>query len=94
MSNKKQYKLTISKSLKHISGQVADLSGFVVASATSKGKQKNGAKLSIAYEIGKDLAQKIQDKKITNIFFDRKKQKYHGRIKNFIQALRDTKIKI
>ena len=34
------------------------------------------------------LAQKASEKKITQVYFDRGRYKYHGRIKIFAEALR------
>ena len=38
--------------------------------------------------IGEALAKKALEKKITKVFFDRGRYKYHGRIKIFAEALR------
>ena len=38
--------------------------------------------------VAEKLAKKAQEKKITKIYFDRSKYKYHGRIKIFAETLR------
>ena len=48
--------------------------------------KKNKTELSIV--VAEKLAKKAQDKKITKIYFDRGRHRYHGRIKVFAETLR------
>jgi large subunit ribosomal protein L18 len=93
-----RYKLTISRSLKHISGQVADPNGKIVASATSKtqpaSKLTDKTKTQISAEVGKELAEKLKAKKVSELWFDRKGKRYHGRIAKLIETLRKEGIRI
>jgi len=50
------------------------------AKAPSAGGQTAG-KLNASQELGKLIAQKAKDKKITKVVFDRSHYKYHGRTK-------------
>ena len=42
----------------------------------------------MSIEVANLLAKKALDKKITKVYFDRGRYKYHGRIKIFADALR------
>ena len=43
--------------------------------------------------IGEILAKRAKDKNIENVYFDRGRNKYHGRIKNFAETLRKNGLK-
>ena len=47
------------------------------------------AKLAIAYETGRLLAQKAAEKKIKKVIFDRAGYKYHGRVKSLAEGARE-----
>ena len=49
-------------------------------------KKKNKTELSTI--VAELLASKAKEKKITKVYFDRGRYKYHGRIKSFAEALR------
>jgi len=55
---------------------------------TSKDK-KEGTKIKIAYEVGKLIAKKAQEKKIKKVVFDRGGFVYHGRVKALAQGARE-----
>ena len=86
---------------------IDDANGVTIASAysneikvTSKGdsdskkeKKKVGAKVSEAFELGKLIAKKAHDKKITKVVFDRGGYRYHGRIKAIADGAREGGLK-
>ena len=86
--------LAVFKSLTGIYAQVIDdARGFTLVSASTKGaKFKNNAKG--AKEIGKLLAKKCLEKKITAVAFDRSGYKYHGKIKALADGAREAGLKL
>ena len=88
--NTDRFRLSIFKSSKNISAQIIDdISMKTLVSATSVTKnldKKKKAELSTT--IAEVLAKKALEKKITKVFFDRGRYKYHGRIKLFAETLR------
>jgi len=96
-SNKKRYRLSVSRSSKNISAQIIDdMNKTTLISATSLKKElkiqkKNKTELSkIVAEL---LATKTKEKNITKIYFDRGIYKYHGRVKIFAETLRKNGLK-
>jgi len=89
--NTERFRLTVFKSSKNISAQIIDdINNKTLISATSvKKNNKDKIKKSELPEIvANNLTKKALDKKITKVFFDRGRYKYHGRIKVFAEALR------
>ena len=91
--NKERYRLCIHRSSKNIFAQIIDdKENQTLVSASSIEKEikqmnkKNKTELSIL--IAERIAKKAQEKKITKIYLDRGKYKYHGRIKVFADTLR------
>jgi large subunit ribosomal protein L18 len=90
-------RLTVYRSLSHIYVQVIDdLSGKTVASAATtepalkaglKGKTR-GSNRAGAEFIGQTIAQRLKDKGITKVVFDRNGYLYHGRIQAVADAAR------
>ena len=89
--NRERYRLTVFKSSKNLSAQIIDdENNKTLVSASSLGKQnieKNKNADLQALVAGK-LAKKALEKKITKVYFDRGKYKYHGKIKIFAETLR------
>ena len=88
--NSERFRLTVFRSSRNISAQIIDdKNNKTLVSATS-------VKKNLANKINKDLsllvAEKLMknaiEKKITKVYFDRGRYKYHGRIKIFADALR------
>lgn len=70
-----------------------DDSGVVLASACTlersfRGKNKNTKNKEACETIGRILAQRLKEKKIERIVFDRGIYPYHGRVKTLAETLR------
>ena len=91
-NNTDRYRLSIFRSSKNISAQIIDdKNNKTLISASSvkeKGSKKKKSELSLF--VAELLAKKAQEKKISKVYFDRGKYKYHGRIKIFAEALRKS----
>ena len=85
-----RYRLCISRSSKNISAQIIDdkNSKTLVSASSIKDKIKSGKKTDLSTHVATILAKKAVEKKITKVYFDRGRYKYHGRIKSFAEALR------
>lgn len=88
-------RLNVYRSLNHIYVQVIDdSSGTTLASASTakgkKGSKKTGGNVASAKEIGKEIAQRAQEKGIKKVVFDRGGYLYHGRIKALADAAREA----
>jgi len=91
----RNFMLTINRSLKHIEGQIIDMdNGASVVYVSSKKFKERISKIKMAELVGEKVAKVALEKNIVQCFFDRKKQKYHGRIKTLIEAMRKNGVKI
>jgi large subunit ribosomal protein L18 len=97
--NSARPRLSVFRSLSHIYVQVIDdRTGTTIASAsttesTVKGALAKGAKggnIRGAEAIGKAIAERLKDKGITKVVFDRNGFLYHGRIKAVADAARQA----
>ena len=88
--NSERFRLTVFKSSRNISAQIIDdKSNKTLISATSiKEKNTNKKKTDLSLLVAEMLTKKAMEKKITRVYFDRGRYKYHGRIKIFADALR------
>ena len=89
--NTDRFRLSVFKSSKNISAQIIDdVNNKTLVSASSVKKKdiakKKKADLSVV--VADILTKKALEKKITKVYFDRGRYKYHGRIKIFAEALR------
>ena len=88
--NSERFRLTVFRSSRNISAQIVDdKNNKTLISATSvKNKEKNKKKGDLSLQVAETLTKKALEKKITKVYFDRGRYKYHGRIKTFAEALR------
>ena len=88
--NPNRFRLTVFRSSRNISAQIIDdINNKTLVSASSiKEKIVNKKKTDLSLHIAEILAKKALEKKITKVYFDRGRYKYHGRIKIFADALR------
>ena len=88
--NKNRFRLSVYRSSRNISAQIIDdINNKTLVSASSiKEKIVSKKKTDLSLHIAEILAKKALEKKITKVYFDRGRYKYHGRIKIFAEALR------
>ena len=86
-----RFRLSISRSSKNISAQIIDDKNnktLVSASSIEKDQNNKIKKIDLSNKIAELLARRAIEKKITKVFFDRGRYKYHGRIKIFADNVR------
>ena len=92
-------RLSVFRSVSHIYAQVIDdMSGTTVASAASTepalksvfNGTTRGGNISGAQALGKTIAERLKEKGITRVVFDRGGFLYHGRIKAIADAAREA----
>tara|TARA_B100001750_G_C15128764_1_gene408744 strand:- start:45 stop:389 length:345 start_codon:yes stop_codon:yes gene_type:complete len=88
--NAERFRLTVFRSSRNISAQIIDDKNnkTLVSASSIKEKNTNKKKADLSLLVAESLAKKAMEKKITKIYFDRGRYKYHGRIKIFAEALR------
>lgn len=87
-------RLSVFRSLKHIYAQlIDDQSGKTLVSVNDAGI-KTGNKSEKGLALGKLLATKATEKKITAAIFDKGAYKFHGRIKAVADGAKDNGLKI
>ena len=90
--NTDRFRLSIHRSSKNIFAQIIDdMNNKTLVSASSLKKSKTEKKKNkndVSTDVATILAKKALEKKITKIYFDRGKYKYHVRVKTFAEALR------
>ena len=95
--NTDRYRISISKSLNNISAQIIDdklKKTLVTASSIEKDiKTKKIKKMEKSIIIGEILAKRDKKKNISNVYFDRGENKYHGRVKSLADSLRKNGLK-
>ena len=92
-------RLVVYRSNKNIYGQLIDDSNCVtiVSSSTIDKELKDKilkveGKIKKSKLVGMSLGQKLKDKKIKKIIFDRNGYKYHGRVKALAEGIRESGI--
>ena len=85
-----RFRLTVFRSSRNISAQIIDDKNnkTLVAASSFKEKNKNQKKTDLSRLVAEMMTKRALGKKITKVYFDRGKYKYHGRIKVFAEALR------
>ena len=89
--NTERLRLTVFRSSRNISAQIIDdKNNKTLISASSIKEKKTNKKADLSIYVAENLAKKAREKKITKIYFDRGRYKYHGRIKIFAETLRKS----
>ena len=86
-------RLTVFRSSKHIYAQIIDdVSGKTIASASSLSKdfKEKGSDINGASKVGSIIAEKGINAGIKDVFFDRGKYRYHGRVKALADGAREA----
>jgi large subunit ribosomal protein L18 len=84
-------RLTVFKSLKTLYVQaIDDVAGNTICSALVKNKKN----IEAAKELGKLMSDKIKEKSINEVVFDRNGYRFHGVIKILADTIRENGIKL
>ena len=88
--NTDRLRLSIYRSHKNISAQIIDdkNSKTLIETSSFKKNSNKSKKADLSIQVAEQLAKKAIEKKITKVYFDRGRYKYHGRIKVFADVLR------
>ncbi|MBD3231538.1 50S ribosomal protein L18 [Candidatus Dependentiae bacterium] len=90
-------RVTVFRSLKHIYAQVIDDLNQKVLISFSSLNLKNQEKLDKKAEaklVGVELGKMAVEKDVKDVFFDRGRYLYHGRISALVEGLRDSGMQI
>src|SRR3989338_7418388 len=83
-------RLSVFRSLKHISGQIVGSDGRVMVAASDHDLSDVSLKgVARAAAVGKALGEKAKAKNITAVVFDKGHYTYHGQVKAFADAVRE-----
>tara|TARA_Y100000022_G_C13195529_1_gene350137 strand:+ start:260 stop:613 length:354 start_codon:yes stop_codon:yes gene_type:complete len=95
--NINRFRISVSKSLNNLTAQIIDdklKKTLVSASSIEKEvKERKVKKMEKSSLIGEILAKRAKEKNISEVYFDRGENKYHGRVKNFADSLRKNGLK-
>ena len=89
-------RLNVFRSNNNIYAQlIDDISGTTLASASTLDKEIScyGGNKEAAREVGKLIAKRAQDKKLTEVIFDRGGYIFHGRVKELAEGAREGGLK-
>ena len=88
--NSERFRLTVFRSSRNISAQIIDdkINKTLVSASSIKEKGSSKKKIDLSLHVAGILVKRALEKKITKVYFDRGRYKYHGRIKIFADALR------
>ena len=81
-------RLAVFRSARHISAQLIDDITSITLVSSTDANHKKGTKLERAQFVGKEIATKAKEMKITKIVFDRGGFLYAGRVKALADASR------
>ncbi len=89
--HKNRPRVTVFRSLKNIYVQlVDDVQGKTLASASSRTLENfSGDKRAAAREVGKAFASQVKELGVDAVVFDRGRFRYHGRVQNLAEGLRE-----
>lgn len=87
-------RLSVHRSLRHISAQIIDdTAGKTLAAASSVAMKTGGGNKAGAQDVGKAIAEKAKGAGIGQVQFDRNGRLFHGRIKALADAVREAGLK-
>lgn len=83
-------RVSVFRSNKYIFAQlIDDIKSVTIVGLSDKSLKTKGTKSEKAKALGLLLAEKAKEKKVTKIVFDRGSYKYHGRVKQVAEGLRE-----
>ncbi len=91
-----QPRIAVFRSLKHIYAQIIDdaNNATIVSCSTKELKDLSGDKKAQARLVGKELGKRAAAKGIEKAVFDRGSYRYHGRVKELAEGIRESNVQI
>ena len=92
-SSVNKIRLTVFRSSRHIYAQIVDdAAGKTLVSASSliKDSKVNGSNIDAATKVGTLIGERSIEAGMKDVFFDRGKYKYHGRVKALAEGAREA----
>ncbi len=91
-------RLTVNRTLRHISAQIIDdTTSVTIVSASDRdvtaAAKKGKTPVEVAAEVGKAIAKKAIAKKVEKVVFDRRDKRFHGRVKALAEGAREGGLK-
>lgn len=88
-------RVSIFRSLQHIYAQVInDVDGTTLVSSSTLQIDVAGDKKMKARAVGRELATRAQEKGITAVRIDRGSRRYHGRVQELVEGMRESGIRV
>lgn len=89
-------RLSVFRSNSHLYAQLIDddQGKTLVSASTLEISKEKGTKKELASKLGGILAEKMKKAGVTKTVFDRGSYKYHGRVKELVESLRQSGITI
>lgn len=95
--NRDKAQLLVYRSNKHVYGQILDIATgktlLGVSSEKVEGDKDKKGKIDISFKTGELLAKKAKEQKVSEVIFNRRMFKYHGRVKAFADGARKGGLK-
>jgi len=95
LSRGSKLRISVFRSLSHIYAQIIDDANQKSVLSFSSRNLENvaGKKTELAKKVGLELGKMALDQKISDVFFDRGRYLYHGRVKALAEGLREAGLK-
>jgi large subunit ribosomal protein L18 len=94
MSRQCKPRVSVFRSARHIYAQIIDdVSHATLASYSTLLINDKASKTDVAKKVGIELGRIAQEKSISDVFFDRGDNKYHGRVAALADGLRESGLK-
>lgn len=88
-------RLSVFRSLKHVSAQlIDDVNGKTLAASSDHKMDSKKKGMELASAVGKEIAEKAKAAGITKAIFDRGSFQYHGRVKALADAAREAGLQL
>ena len=90
-----KHRITVFRSLNQIYAQIIDdsTSRTIVSFSSVVLKDSKADKTALAKKVGLELGKLAQGQSIENVFFDRGRYLYHGRVRALAEGLRESGLK-
>ena len=93
--SKNRFRLSVYRSAKNMSAQIIDDKNHTTVVSVSSREKETANKVKkkdLPNHVAEILAKRALDKKISKVYFDRGRYRYHGQVKVFAETLRKNGI--